>query len=383
VLPDEPSHDMANAYTPGLRISEATVLRKERRLPLPGQIHVAVGQRVSPQDVIASTSLPGNVTTVNVARELNLQPEEVPSRMLKHEGETVAHGELIAEVKALFGLFHSTARSPLEGTIEAISPITGQVLVRGEPIPVNLEAYISGEVVEVHGDEGVVIETTAAMAQGIFGFGGETHGLLQMRAKSPGDVLDAGALDEGCRGKIVVGGSLVTLGALNEAVALGIRAIVVGGVSDTDVDSFLGYPLGVAITGHEQVGITLVVTEGFGQIAMARRTFELLRQREGTSASVNGATQIRAGVIRPEVIVSYPAGHEPPVVSAADAQGMMLGSPIRLIRDPYFGALGTITSLPEELRQIETEASVRVLVAELEDGRLVEVPRANVELIEG
>ena len=34
----------------------------------------------------------------------------------------------------------------------------------------------------------------------------------------------------------------------------------------------LGYDLGVAITGQEDLGVTIVVTEGFGRIAMAKRT---------------------------------------------------------------------------------------------------------------
>ena len=61
-----------------------------------------------------------------------------------------------------------------------------------------------------------------------------------------------------------------------------------------------------AITGQEEKGITLVVTEGFGDLAMAERTFELLRGCAGMRASVNGATQIRAGVLRPEIIIPRP-----------------------------------------------------------------------------
>lgn len=351
-------------------------------MPLPGQVHVALGQQVSARDLVASTQLPGNVTTVNVARDLNVQPDEVPGVMVKREGDPVAHGELIAQTRALWGLFHSTVTSPVTGTIEAISSVTGQVLVRGEPIPVRMEAYVAGTVAEILGDEGVVVETTCALAQGIFGIGGEAHGALRLRVSGPQEVLDAEAIDESCEGQVLVGGSLVTASALRRAVEVGARGIVVGGIGDRDLDSFLGYPLGVAITGRENLGITLIITEGFGRIAMARRTFDLLAAREGQEASINGATQIRAGVIRPEVIVPYPATQAPPALAQQVQSGLTVGSPIRLIRDPYFGLLGTVVELPEELRQIETEAFVRVLVAELEDGRRVEVPRANVELLE-
>ena len=40
-------------------------------------------------------------------------------------------------------------------------------------------------------------------------------------------------------------------------------------------EKLLGYNLGVAITGSERVGLTLVITEGFGEVPMAERTFAL------------------------------------------------------------------------------------------------------------
>ena len=117
---------------------------------------------------------------------------------------------------------------------------------------------------------------------------------------------------------------------------------------------------------------------------MARRTFELLTSLAGKKASINGATQIRAGVIRPEVIV--PLEEEVPVSSEEEGEepkeGLVVGSLVRVIREPYFGKIGKVVELPPELREIETEAKVRVLLLELEDGQVVTIPRANVEIIE-
>ena len=62
---------------------------------------------------------------------------------------------------------------------------------------------------------------------------------------------------------------------------------------------------------------------------------------------------------------------------------LVVGSPVRVIREPYFGLLGNVVLLPSELERIETEASVRVLEVKLADGRRVTLPRANVEMIEG
>lgn len=371
---------MAHAYTPGLKVTERTVIRKVRRLPVPGRVHVGQGDRVRAEQVVASTELPGPVRMVNVAAELNVAPEEVPQFMLRSEGDTVQAGEVIAELRSFFGLFHSVCRAPVGGTIESISPVTGQVSLRDAPTPVELKAYVDGTVVEVIPDEGVVIECTCALVQGIFGFGGETHGRVRVAVDGPEDVLEADAIDEQCQGAVIVGGSLATIDAVRRAIEVGAVAVVVGGMNDRDVDEILGYPLGVAVTGHERIGLTVVLTEGFGRLTMAEKTFKLLAARNGRDASVNGATQIRAGVLRPEVIIAEEA--EAAALEEETEGHLDIGRTVRLIRDPYFGQLATVVELPAEPQVIETEARVRVVRVRLDSGEEVEVPRANVELIE-
>jgi electron transfer flavoprotein alpha subunit len=56
-------------------------------------------------------------------------------------------------------------------------------------------------------------------------------------------------------------------------------------------------------------------------------------------------------------------------------------SPVRVIRAPYFGKVGTVVSLPAPLVQMESEAMVRVAEVKFEDGDVVTIPRANLEMI--
>jgi len=144
-----------------------------------------------------------------------------------------------------------------------------------------------------------------------------------------------------------------------------------------------GYDIGVAITGQEPIAFTLVITEGFGTIQMANRTYKLLESLEGQVASINGATQIRAGVIRPEVIVPRTGANATTgLIEEVEGNTLDIGTPIRVIREPYFGLLGLVSGLPQELVRVESETLVRVLEAKLDDGRTVTVPRANVEIIQ-
>jgi len=374
-------HDEQQGYAPGLRVTEQALVTRRRHLPLPGTIHVSVGDTVTADVLVASTELPGNVFNINVANELSCQPEEVMEHLLVTEGDEVQVGQIIGESRAFWGIFHSIARSTVSGTIETVSQITGQVLIRGEPIRVQMDAYVNGTVLEIEGHEAVTVQTRAAMVQGILGVGGEAHGELKMVAAAAGQRLAADMIDDTCAGKILVGGSLVSLDALRRAVEVGAAGVVVGGINDVDLDEFLGYPLGVAITGQESLGTTLMLTEGFGEMPMAARTFEILKSRAGQRASINGTTQIRAGVMRPEVIIP-----EPGATWQSDEDetmtGLQVGSEVRIIRDPLFGRLATVTELPEQLEQIATEARVRVVRVKLSNtGEVETVPRANVEVI--
>ena len=372
---------MAHAYTPGLRVAGRTVIQKMRRLPLPGEVLVTQGASVKADQVVARTELPGNVKTVNVANILGLPPADVPGAMTRKIGETVKDGDIIAASKSFFGVFKSEAKANTTGVIEAVSDVTGQVTVREAPIPVQVDAYFDGTVVEVMPREGVVVETMGAFIQGIFGVGGEQNGVLKRVAESPDQPLVADMIHEDARGCILIGGSVVDRKTIVRAREAGARGIVVGGIDAEELRLFLGYDLGVAITGSEEIGLTVIVTEGFGQLTMAKKTFELLCGLEGKSASINGATQIRAGVQRPEIIVPL-TDVGGAVAEAGFAGGLEVGSSIRVIRQPFFGKLGTVSDLPAELVPLETEASVRVLKVRFADGQEAVVPRANVEMIE-
>jgi hypothetical protein len=56
---------VAHAYTPGLRVSDAATVRRERRLPLKGEVLVGVGESVAPETTVARAELPGNVLAVS------------------------------------------------------------------------------------------------------------------------------------------------------------------------------------------------------------------------------------------------------------------------------------------------------------------------------
>ncbi len=374
---------MAHSYTPGLTVSERTTVRRRRILPLPGTVLVKTGDVVRADTAVARAELPGKVVPLNLANQLGIAPDEINDYLVKKEKDSVQKDDVLAENKPFIKWFKTEIRSPITGKVESVSTITGQILLREPPRVLELRGYIDGIVAEVHPDQGVTVESTCSLVQGIFGIGGETSGELIMGVKAPDQPLLPEQLNQSMKGKVVVGGAFLSAATMTRAKELGIIGLVVGGIHDKDLRALLGYDLGVAITGTEQVGFTLILTEGFGTIPMAPKTFGLLSAHAGQKASISGATQIRAGVIRPEIIIPQSGPAAATKLAKAEREGIQLGDPVRIIRDPLFGKIGAVSGLPSELRAIPTESEVRVLEVRFPDGTTTVVPRANIEVIEG
>ena len=130
-------------YTPGLKVVRQVRHRVRRVLPIAGDVLVKVGDRVDAEQIVAQTFMPGDVTPLNLANVLSISPGEVKASLLKPEGEKVEVGEVLARTKGIFGLFKNEYRSKSAGTIESVSAVTGQVILRGKPIPVQVRAYLT------------------------------------------------------------------------------------------------------------------------------------------------------------------------------------------------------------------------------------------------
>ena len=373
---------MAHSYTPGLKVLKNTKILKERRLPLKGSVDTSVGDTVAPGDTIAKTDLPGNVQMVNIANQLNVDASDVETVMIAKQGSKVSKNDLIAQTNGIFGYFKSSVNSPVDGTIESVSNITGQVVIREAPIPVEVDAYIRGVVDEVITEEGVVIKSYGSFVQGIFGIGGESRGEIKMLSENRTSEISVDMIKPEHEGLIIVGGSFISLEAYKKALECKVAGVVVGGFNYYDLEEILGYTLGVAITGSEELITSLIVTEGYGKIQMGQQTFDLLKENSGRLASINGATQIRAGVIRPEIIIPSDASSQKDSdENSKKMSGMTEGSLVRVIRSPNFGKIGSVKELPSELRKMESETMVRVAIIDI-DGKLIEIPRSNLEVVE-
>jgi len=440
-------------------VSEATfrvsLIRKVRKLPLPGEVLVQPGQRVQPDTVVARIDLkPGIPWVLPVARLLGIEPDLLPQAMRRQVGDRVKLREIIAVAeRGLYG--RKEYASPTDGVIEEISARSGRVIIREEfgkeEPPVSFDvafeigckprdlmknmmksighevkrgqvvakkgetqafftktalapisgviteintqtgyvtisrpfkevvtrAYLNGVVAEILPGRGAVVQSPGVKLTGVFGVGREGHGPLKVVTDG---TLGPDAISPEDEGRILVAGGPITREALRRALDCGVRGLIGATAAYLDVVETLGIKVGVGITGQEDIPLTLILMEGFGELAMRETAFGTLRSLDGRLACINGATQIRAGAIRPEVIVPFPGWEGDLVAETTVDEELAPGQRVRIVNDPYFGHIGVVAAIPAQPYELPTEARVPVAEVVLEDRTTVVVPRANVEL---
>lgn len=370
---------MSDNFIPGLQQAANCLISRRRELPIRGDTLVSIGQEILADQIVARAELPGDVHILRIAESLGIESKDVAAQLKVKVGDRVLDKQVLCDHKGLFGLFSSQFKSPSSGSVDFISEALGHIGLRMPPQVLEVNAYCGGKVTGLQEGFSVDLQTEATLVQGIFGVGGERQGIIKVLDLDAGQYLRVEHLPPNFEGNIVVGGTKPDIEVLNYLSEGGAAGLVVGGIDDVALQQFLGFDIGLAVTGNENISYSLMVTEGFGSLAISDRVLTLLRPLQNSFACINGTTQIRAGAIRPELIV--PTDRITNFSDQSNICGLRIGARVRLIRVPFFGMLGEVTELPSKPEKLESGTFARVLRVRLGDGAIVTVPRANAEIL--
>lgn len=314
---------------------------------------------------------------LTAAEELGVNLLQFRDCLRVHTGAMVVPGQVLAVKKN--GIRQQFVQSPIYGKVTDISK--GVMTLEPLHVSTELTAYLTGRVTRVLPGQGAYIRALAHVLEGRYGVGGETGGELLLaascdRALQPGDV------DIDWKDKIVVSGGSASLAAIEQAASVGVRALV---LAYLPLHILLRYAKGtkaVGLTGDEDIPMPIILLAGFLETSAPEEVWASLTQLQGRYASVNGTTHIRAGVIRPEIVVcepEWPAGSpETPKVDL-DPQ-LRIGGSVRILRGKLAGQSGHVLDLPKERQRLTTGSVVRVVQVSV-GGRTVQLPVANLELL--
>ncbi len=238
-------------------------------------------------------------------------------------------------------------------------------------------AGMRGRVIDITRRGGVIIESRAAIVQGVIGAGNQVTGILTVwnagsRFQAPGTIL-------------VVPGPL-NFAMLRQAIGSGVAGIVASSISSRELEDFLRMDL-IALVSSIDIEpaqahlppITLLFTEGLGALAMPARTINLLSRYQGSIALISGATSIRQSIF-PELIISLPADeaqHNWRPVQPDPT--LIVGSQVRICGGSHEGAIGQINYLFTYQQTFPSGARARAARLRLEDGSTLLVPLTLLE----
>ncbi len=369
----------------------SSVARVERRLPQAGNVRARTGGQVEPDDVVAEGVILPPPRVINVARALSILPSQVERAMRLETKNKVAEGQVLAQTGRIGG---RTCIAPVGGIIARIDTGTGYVTILPDGIEEKLPAAIRGVVMETIPNHGVILETTATQIYGAFGIGNDQHGVLRLLVTDPSEVVTADLIDARSSFAILIGGAGITAAALRRAVQENVRGIVVGGIDERELRTFLGW----RDHAHWAVGtgnwrfpntrrikapassLTILVTEGFGQRPMSLPIFDLLSAQDRQESFIEGTSRLRYPLQRPRVIIPLTRGHSAQIEPSRPQ--LRAGSTVRLLDSENLGRIGKIRATSSLPRAVQSGIRVAAVEVTVDDKPPFWTPRTSVEALD-
>ena len=371
-----------------VRIKPNVVTIIKRNLMGKGKILVSKGQEVLPEDVIGKSLLSSGFRSINIASLLEVSPEEVDKYLQKRPGQTLFRNELLAFKKG--GMFggKKIITSPTDGVIQSYNSTTGELRMGFLPKNMDLPAAVYGIVESVDTERGqVLIKTETTQILGLFGGGRIRDGILKFLSVRSG-LISSAQITSDLSEHIVVGGALVYGNAISALLAVGAHGIITGGVNAKDYRSMAGGHLHFPRKMGTDIGISLVVFEGFGSIPLGEDIMGILQKHnnkfvilDGNSAKLHLPSFEKDSMIRVKKTalppLDTPLVEPPPEVVAVE---IGIDQKARVIVSPFQGQQGRIVYIDKVPSTLSSGVRTYLVTLELKS-RKIKVPFTNIEVI--
>ncbi|MEX0616915.1 MAG: hypothetical protein WD231_03855 [Candidatus Woykebacteria bacterium] len=343
------------------RITKNVEHELERKFTGSCKVSARVGDEVNPESIIGHCEVSAGQRLVKIAHELGVSGSSVKKYLLRKLGDRIYRGEIIARRGLIFGVGKKEVKSPADGVINEVDT-NGDLIVNFMPTTVRLVAGAKGQVTKV-GQESIFIKTGGTKISGVSGVGREREGLVKIIAQ-PHEFVIPQMITGDCAGKILVGGSLLERSTIEKAVTIGVHGFVVGGINHRD---FLSLGVGT------DVGITVLITEGFGTTPIGLDIFEAAKQLENNFAFLSGeAKTFFIPIVKQERFLK----------TAQDYwRKLSVGDIVRVFRPGSQELIGKVEALSE--REVLNSGLVaEVASVKFLTGKKITVPSANLEIVD-
>lgn len=362
---------MTQHYLASNIIMENTIIVRNRVLPphVYGTIAVDVDDEVTGNHVVAQGQSPQDYVIIDVAEALGISParmEKQKTVMAVEAGERVEAGQPLAIARRRRDR-KRMPKAPAAGIVNLVE--NGRVILQINPKPVLVRARIPGIVEDMVGERGVRIRSTGTLIQCAWGNGKFGFGPYHMEPETGlASLAEQNTMLSSIRGRVYV---------LNRPITGDDLRIV----AEQELGGLVGPSMPFYLREASfALKVPVILTEGFGDLRPARRTYEMLkkyaREREG---AFDAAMPSRWEYGRPEIVL--PGGStlaKPPAID----RPLKVGDAVRVRVGKLAGEIGEVLFLPPTPTRVEN--GLRLPSAQLKIRNMpdkITIPLANLEIM--
>ena len=373
-----------------LRVEKDIVTRVTRVLKGKGSLNVKVGQQVTPDEIIGSGTISSGFRILNLSTLLSVPPNEVEKYLVRKLNQRIYKGELLAFKKGWLFSSKKIVVSPTDGVLDFLNNKTGELKIAFLPKKADLPAGVYGIVEDVdHARGQVIIRTLASRVYGMFGSGRARDGTLHILGKAD-SLVSKEEIQTKYDGQILVGGSLFFKDTISAAISTGVSGMITGGINAEDYKGMAGGRLVFPKKLDNDIGISVVVCEGFGSVPVGSDIFEILSEYEGKFVFIDGN----------KALISFPSFSSASLTKikntkllplqrnelgefggySMETQELKVGLKVRIVGNSCLGEQGKVVSIDDSLTLLPSGVKNYLVTVET-SRRKLQVPVANLEAI--
>ncbi|MFH0936955.1 MAG: hypothetical protein V1808_01525 [Candidatus Daviesbacteria bacterium] len=373
-----------------VRVNANVIVHLRRQLAKTNaKIRVSQGQEVLPEDILGEGPAPSGFRSVHLAQELKTSPSGAKSCLARNLGQNIYQGELLASKRNLFGFGKKIVLSPVDGILDVYDEKSGELRIKLLPKIDKLVSGLYGIVDEIDASRGIItLRTQATLIHGILGSGKEREGLLRIFGSSE-ELISSKQISPDFQNQIIVGGGIVFADALAEAVNIGVAGFISGGINAGDYKAISGGKWNIAKKDWSDVGITVMITEGFGAIPIGDDIFKVCKENEGKFVMLNGNLSTLILPSQNENSMMYIRKTQLPktryprlqgIQQETDLVALKIGAIVRLISGSWMGIQGKVEAIDNTATKLPS-GIITYLVTVATRSRKVRMPYNNIEII--
>lgn len=380
---------MSNLSSYRLRTERDVITRVTRLLKGAGRFNVSVGGEVTPDEILGSSIISAGFRTLDLQAALSVSGREVGKYLQRQIGQRIYKGELLARRKRGFLAGEKLVIAPTDGVLDFLNEKTGELKISFLPKKMDLPAGVFGIVEKVDNERGlVVMRTQVSIIHGLFGTGKLCDGTLHILAKND-DLIGSNLIQPESEDHILVGGSLFLKETITSAISNGVSGIITGGINAGDYKGMAGGRLSFPRNFDFDIGVSVVVCEGFGSIPIGDDIFTVLQEFEGKFVFLDGnksqiflpsPSKSSMGKVRSTKLPPLESNIQTKDGSQTNFLDLKPGFKVRVIGNSYTGEQGKIIALNDSVTMMAS--GIKAIMATIETKRRkIQLPVANLEII--